>query len=105
MSLSFESIYDVVRQIPKGKVATYGQIATLAGDRRGARTVGWALHSNPDPVNIPCFRVVDRNGRVSPAFVFGGENRQIQLLEEDGVPCVDGCVDLDKYQWLHSEWP
>ena len=103
MSLSFEQIYQIVKQIPEGQVATYGQVAMLAGDHRGARTVGWALHSNPDPVHIPCHRVVDRNGRVSPAFVFGGENQQIRLLAQEGVPCENGCVDLKKYQWLDTE--
>lgn len=100
MSLSFESVYEVVRQIPRGKVATYGQVAILAGDPRGARTVGWALHGNPDEVNIPCYRVVNRKGRVSDAFAFGGINRQIELLAGDGIPCdEDGCVDLSVYQW------
>lgn len=78
---TFTKIYDVVKQIPYGKVATYGQIAALAGNKRWARVVGYALHANPDPDNIPCFRVVDRNGNVSKAFAFGGENRQIELLE------------------------
>ena len=103
MSLSFEQIYQVVKKIPKGKVATYGQVALLAGDSRGARTVGWALHANSDPQHIPCHRVVNRSGRVSPAFVFGGENQQIRLLAEEGVPCEDGCVDLEKYQWLDAK--
>lgn len=96
---SFERIYEVVRQIPAGKVATYGQIASLAGNKRWARVVGYALHANPDPEHIPCYRVVNRNGQVSPAFAFGGRNRQIELLEADGVPCPDGIVDLAKYQW------
>ena len=96
---SFEKIYKVVRQIPKGRVATYGQIAALAGNRRWARVVGFALHVNPDPDGIPCFRVVNRNGEVSPAFAFGGKNRQIELLEAEGIPCPEGKVDLKKYQW------
>lgn len=96
---SFEKIYEVVRQIPKGKVATYGQIAALAGNRRWARVVGYALHVNPDPDTIPCYRVVNRMGEVSAAFAFGGGNRQIELLEADGIPCTDGVVDLKKYQW------
>ena len=96
---SFEKIYEVVRQIPRGKVATYGQIAALAGNRRWSRVVGYALHVNPDPEAIPCYRVVNRFGEVSPAFAFGGENRQIALLEADGIPCPGGRVDLDKYQW------
>ena len=96
---SFEKIYEVVRQIPRGRVATYGQVAALAGSRRWARVVGYALHVNPDPETIPCYRVVNRMGEVSPAFAFGGGNRQIELLEADGIPCPDGVVDLKKYQW------
>lgn len=96
---SFEKIYEVVRQIPSGKVATYGQIAALAGNRRWSRVVGFALHVNPDPDNVPCFRVVNRFGEVSSAFAFGGGNRQIELLEAEGIPCPDGKVDLGKYQW------
>lgn len=96
---SFEKIYEVVRQIPRGTVATYGQVAALAGNRRWARVVGYALHANPDPDEIPCYRVVNRMGEVSAAFAFGGGNRQIELLEADGIPCPDGVVDLKKYQW------
>lgn len=99
MENTFEKIYEVVRRIPKGTVATYGQVALLAGNPRLARVVGYALHVNPDPDGIPCYRVVNRFGRVSPAFAFGGENRQITLLEADGIPVTDGCVDLTQYQW------
>ena len=81
------------------EIATYGQIAALAGNRRWSRVVGFALHVNPDPDNIPCFRVVNRLGEVSSAFAFGGGNRQIELLEAEGIPCPDGKVDLGKYQW------
>lgn len=96
---TFNLIYEVVRQIPRGTVATYGQVAALAGNKRWARVVGFALHVNPDPEGIPCYRVVNRRGEVSSAFAFGGKNRQIDLLEEDGIPCPDGVVDLKKYQW------
>ena len=96
---TFDRIYEVVKQIPKGKVATYGQVAALAGNRRWARVVGYALHANPDPEHIPCHRVVNRMGEVSRAFAFGGENRQIQLLEVEGVEFVDGKVDLERFQW------
>ena len=96
---SFERIYEVVRQIPRGSVATYGQVAALAGNRRWSRVVGFALHVNPDPDGIPCYRVVNRLGEVSSAFAFGGGNRQIELLEADGIPCPGGKVDLKKYQW------
>lgn len=96
---TFELIYDVVKQIPEGRVATYGQVAALAGSRRWSRVVGYALHANPDPEHIPCHRVVNRFGEVSRAFAFGGENRQIQLLEAEGVEFVDGKVDLKRFQW------
>lgn len=94
----FERIYETVKKIPEGKVATYGQIAFAAGNEHWARVVGYALHVNPDPANIKCYRVVNRNGRISPAFVFGGENRQRKLLEAEGVFVnKDGIVDLEKY--------
>lgn len=96
---TFELIYDVVKQIPKGTVATYGQVAALAGNKRWSRVVGYALHVNPDPENIPCHRVVNCLGEVSKAFAFGGENRQIALLTQEGVGFTDGKVDLQKYRW------
>ena len=99
---SFERIYDVVRQIPRGCVATYGQVAALAGNKRWARVVGYALHANPDPEGIPCYRVVNRYGEVSSAFAFGGGNRQIELLEADGIPCPEGRVDLARFQWKRA---
>lgn len=95
----FELIYDVVKQIPEGKVATYGQVAALAGNKRWSRVVGYALHANPDPENIPCHRVVNRLGEVSKAFAFGGENRQVELLKAEGVGFVNEKVDLDKFRW------
>ena len=100
---SYERIYDVVRRIPRGCVATYGQVAALAGNRRWARVVGYALHVNPDPEGIPCYRVVNREGKVSDAFAFGGGNRQIELLEADGIPCPDGYVDLREFQWKQTD--
>ncbi len=96
---TFDLIYSKVRLIPPGKVATYGQIAALAGNPRWSRVVGYALHVNPRPGEIPCHRVVDRNGRVSPAFAFGGENMQIKLLENEGVKVIEGHVDLDEFRW------
>lgn len=97
---SFDMVYDKVRLIPKGSVATYGQIAALAGNPRWSRVVGYALHVNPEPGVIPCHRVVDRNGRLSPAFAFGGQNMQAELLREEGVEVRgDGTVDLNKYRW------
>lgn len=97
---SFERIYAVVRRIPRGRVATYGQVALLAGNPRWSRVVGYALHVNPDPEGIPCFRVVNRFGQTSPAFAFGGEDRQRWLLEAEGVEfTADGRVDLSRYAW------
>lgn len=96
---SYEKIYEVVKQIPSGCVATYGQVAALAGNKRWARVVGYALHVNPDPEGIPCYRVVNREGRLSEAFAFGGINRQEALLKADGIEVVDGKVNLEQYQW------
>lgn len=96
---SFELIYDVVRRIPRGRVATYGQVAMLAGNPRWSRVVGYALHVNPSPGLIPCHRVVNRFGEPSTSFAFGGVNEQILLLEEEGVPLPGGRVDLAKYLW------
>ena len=90
---------EVVKQIPCGRVATYGQVAAMAGNPRWARVVGYALHANPDPEHIPCYRVVNRDGKVSKAFVFGGENEQIRLLQAEGIEVTDGKVDLSKYRW------
>ena len=95
----FERIYEQVRSIPEGKVATYGQIASLAGNPRWSRVVGFALHVNPEPGVIPCHRVVDRHGRLSPAFAFGGINMQEKLLKNEGVEVIDGAVDLEKYRF------
>ena len=97
---TFERIYAVVKTIPKGKVATYGQVAALAGNPRWSRVVGYALHVNPQPGKIPCHRVVTRNGDLAKAFAFGGENMQRLLLEEEGVEFLtDGRVNLSLCLW------
>ena len=97
---TFEKIYDVVKRIPKGKVASYGTVAAMAGNPRWARVVGYALHSNPEPITIPCHRVVTKDGRVSVAFAFGGENMQRLLLNEEGIEFLDnGNIDMNKYEW------
>lgn len=104
MKNSFERVYAVVKKIPKGKVATYGQIAALAGNPRWSRVVGYALHVNPEPGKIPCHRVVNRLGEVSSAFAFGGENMQIQLLTEEGVGFgLDGRVKMKEFLWQPNE--
>lgn len=96
---TFEKIYEVVKKIPRGKVATYGQVAILAGNPHWSQIVGYALHANPDPENIKCHRVVNRFGYVSKSFVFGGENVQIKLLEDEGVKVKNGKIDLSVYGW------
>lgn len=93
-------IYEAVKKIPKGHVATYGQIAALAGDKKMARAVGNALHNNPDPEHVPCFRVVNAKGELSGEFAFGGAGAQERLLMEDGVEVTCGRVDLGKYGWF-----
>lgn len=95
----YELIYDAVKRIPEGRVATYGQIAYLAGNPRAPRVVGFALHRNPEPGVIPCHRVVNRDGRLAPAFAFGGEETQRMLLENEGVEVKNGHVDLSKFGW------
>lgn len=81
----FEKVYEVVKSIPYGKVMTYGEIAEILGNKRMSRQVGWALHVNPTPNIVPCYRVVNRYGELSKAFAFGGENCQKQLLEKEGI--------------------
>ena len=100
----FGRIYAYVSRVPSGKVVTYGQVAAAVGAPRCARQVGWALHQNPRPGEIPCHRVVNRQGRLAPAFAFGGPAVQRDLLAAEGVPSAarDGCfyVDLTRYGWF-----
>lgn len=101
---TFKKIYSVVKKIPRGKVATYGQIATAAGNPHWSQIVGYALHCNPEPMVIPCHRVVNRFGKTAAAFAFGGEDVQRQLLESEGVEFeTDGTVSLKKYQATFEE--
>lgn len=99
----FEQVYEVVKRIPAGKVATYGQIAALLGNVRRSRAVGYALHVNPDPDGTPCYRVVNREGRLAPAFAFGGPEIQAELLRRSGVEVTDGYVDLARFLWHPGE--
>ena len=99
----FSAVYEVVRQIPRGKVATYGQIARLAGNPRMARQVGWAMRANSGPGDspgVPCHRVINRFGELCEGFAFGGEDAQRMLLEAEGIEFgADGRVDLDTFGW------
>ncbi|MDD6148337.1 MAG: methylated-DNA--[protein]-cysteine S-methyltransferase [Lachnospiraceae bacterium] len=90
-------IYEAVKQIPYGHVATYGQVAELAGNPKMSRAVGNALHKNPDPENIHCYRVVNSKGELAGRFAFGGADVQAELLRSEGIEVIDNCVDLEKY--------
>lgn len=82
-----EKVYSLVKQIPKGKVTTYGAIAKKLS--MSPRTVGYALHVNPYEGKVPCHRVVNRDGRIAPSFAFGGSEIQKELLEKEGVKFRD----------------
>lgn len=96
----FESVYEVVKNIPAGKVATYGDVARAVGMPRASRQVGWALHSNPQQGIIPCHRVVFADGSLTNGFAFGGREVQKALLVGEGVE-VDEVfkINLQKYRW------
>lgn len=95
---TYDKIYEIVKKIPCGKVATYGQVATLAGNANFARTVGNALHANPDNSTIPCHRIVTSKGEVAEYYAFGGPEVQRKLLESEGVTFKEnGKIDLKKY--------
>lgn len=97
---TFEKIYEQVKKIPKGKVATYGQIALMAGNPRWSQIVGYALHANPEPGIIPCHRVVNKEGKLAKSFAFGGENVQRDMLTSEGVFFLDeDTVDLEKCRY------
>lgn len=103
MNNYFNSVYKIVEQIPKGKVATYGQIAAILGNPRGARTVGWAMKAAPEYLNLPCHRVVNKKGQMSPSYIFGTVDIQRAMLENEGITFNgDGCIDIKKYLWNFS---
>ncbi len=95
----FEEVYQLLKTVPYGKVTTYGDIAKALGRPRSSRIVGYALHVNPDPQNIPCFKVVNREGYLSPAFAFGGEDAQRAMLEGEGISVENGRVDLSVHRY------
>ena len=101
MSSLNDKVYEFVRNIPRGKVATYGQIALHLGNRNFARAVGNILHNNPDPEHIPCHRVVNAQGKLARSYAFGGIDAQRCLLESEGVVFKnDLVVDLSVSQML-----
>ncbi len=90
-------VYETVQRIPAGRVASYSRVAEAAGYPRAARAVGNALHVNPFPDTVPCFRVVHGDGSLCSSFAFGGINEQRRLLEDDGVEVVNYKVDMREY--------
>lgn len=93
-----DKVYALVKQIPEGRVATYGQIAEMLGNPRLSRQVGWALHANRSTA-VPCHRVVNRDGRLAPNFAFDGEVEQQRRLEAEGVSFAGLKVNLEKHLW------
>ena len=94
-----DRIYAVIARIPHGRVATYGQIAALAGAPQHARQVGYALYDTPSGTTLPWHRVINARGEVSPRSEPGWEGLQRRLLEAEGVEFRRGRVDLDRYRW------
>lgn len=102
----FKEVYKTAQKIPQGKVTTYGEIAKALGKPQNARIVGYALHVNPDPDNIPCHRVVNRFGGLAKGFGMGGPEKQKALLKLEGIEFMDdNMINLDKYGWkeVHSQ--
>lgn len=96
----FGRVYEVVKNVPRGKVTTYGAVARMVGSPRASRQVGWALHCNPQPGVIPCHRVIFADGSLTDGFAFGGRDVQRALLEAEGVELSDEYkVDLKKFLW------
>jgi len=94
---SFQKIYTIVSQIPKGKVMTYKQISLLA-NVANARVVGFAMAANNDPEHVPCHRVIKNDGSLAKGYAFGGNQIKIKKLIEEGVLFnEDGTINLEKY--------
>lgn len=98
---TFDKVYEVVGRIPKGKVTTYGAISKIIG--ADPRVVGYALHVNRDPKNVPCHRVINSKGRISSGYAFGGPGIQKKMLEKEGVKfSKDETVNLEKFAFFIS---
>lgn len=94
-----EKVYAFLLTIPKGKVVTYSQIAEALGNKKLARVVGNILHNNPDEDKYPCYKVVNKDGKLAKNFAFGGKKIQQEKLESEGILVVEDKVDLKKYQY------
>ena len=100
MNEFFRAVYRIVAQIPKGKVATYGQIADRLDRPLAARAVGDAMRCAPAHLELPCHRVVNQKGAMAPDYVFGSSEKQRAMLESEGVIFrEDGCIDMKRCLW------
>lgn len=97
-----EKVYSIAKQIPQGKVVTYGQLARLAGSPRAARAVGMCMKTNPDMKTIPCHRVVASDGRLTGYSAGEGVTTKKQILLKEGVSFVNDRVNLTTSQWQHN---
>jgi methylated-DNA-protein-cysteine methyltransferase related protein len=96
---TFDKVYKIVAQIPKGKVTTYGAIANTIGT--DPRVIGYALHANKNPNTIPCHRVINSKGAISSGYAFGGPDEQIKMLIKEGVNFnKNKTVDLNKFGYF-----
>lgn len=96
----FERVYEIARQIPYGKVTSYGAIAKALGAARSARMVGWAMNASHNREDVPAHRVVNRVGLLSGKHHFDGTNLMQQLLESEGIEVIDNqIIDFDKHFW------
>jgi methylated-DNA-protein-cysteine methyltransferase-like protein len=96
----FERVYAVARQIPFGKVTSYGAIAKVLGAARSARMVGWAMNASHNLEDVPAHRVVNRKGLLTGKHHFDGTNLMQQLLENEGIEVIDNqIIDFEKHFW------
>lgn len=100
----FEEVYRIVGTIPEGSIMTYGMIAIMLGNPYAARIVGYAMNSAPQELNLPCHRVVNKEGKMSPGDIFGGEDKQRQMLEKEGIIFKEnGCINMEMHLLNWSE--
>ena len=92
-----QKVYELLQTLPRGKVTTYGDVAKMLGNKTWARSVGNALHDNPDGDKYPCYKVVNSEGKLSHNYAFGGLEAQKRRLEKDGIVVKNGKVDLARY--------
>jgi methylated-DNA-protein-cysteine methyltransferase-like protein len=96
----FERVYEIARQIPEGKVTSYGAIAKCLGSAQSARMVGWAMNASHNQYDIPAHRVVNRKGLLTGKHHFDGTNLMRQLLENEGIKIIDNqIIDFEKHFW------